>query len=652
MRPSRLKPMFLVLLILPYLFAPSSSIEKDYTNPSVLISDDEGLSIILMIGDGMGFEHVNISRLVEKGLNGHLTLEQLEFNCSVMTYSANAEVTDSAASATAIATGFKTNNGMLAMDPSEESLTTILEIADSKGKSTGLVTTTFIQHATPAAFMTHVESRNSYSEISRQIVEEVDVDVLLGGGTSYFSSSQLDAMVTNGYEIVENRTALLDANSGKLLGLFSGGYMDYERDRDFELTPSLAEMTNKSIDILSQNPDGFFLMVEGGRIDHAGHDNNKVNVALDTIAFDYAVDIALQYVQSHENTILIVTADHETGGLSVLNSNLNETLPSAAFSEEKNRDLRIARANNVSVSWSTGSHTDTPVPLYAYGKAFENLTSGYVIDNIDIFDIMNSYYAGEEIILTNYTDLRIDSPSDIEYEAGTSDHILEWKPYASQPDSFIVLLNGSELDSGSWNGSEIIISIDGLDLGIYNYTILINDTSGNRVIDVVCVSVVDTTAPIINSPIDIHYTEGQTGHQISWQVEDLYPSSYQISLNGTVIRDGAWNSSDDIITINVDNLSPALYVFNISIIDTSGNTAFDIVNVLVESEEITSSETTSTTTTSTTENNQALYTAGIVITALALTTFIVVFVLFILNEIVYKIQMFPAFQSEISQMVQ
>ena len=329
-----------------------------------------------MIGDGMGFEHVNISRLVEKRLNGHLTLEQLEFNCSVMTYSANAEVTDSAASATAIATGFKTNNGMLAMDPSEESLTTILEIADSKGKSTGLVTTTFIQHATPAAFMTHVESRNSYSEISRQIVEEVDVDVLLGGGTSYFSSSQLDAMVTNGYEIVENRTALLDANSGKLLGLFSGGYMDYERDRDFELTPSLAEMTNKSIDILSQNPDGFFLMVEGGRIDHAGHDNNKVNVALDTIAFDYAVDIAFQYVQSHENTILIVTADHETGGLSVLNSNLNETLPSAAFSEEKNRDLRIVRANNVSVSWSTGSHTDTPVPLYAYGKAFENLTSG------------------------------------------------------------------------------------------------------------------------------------------------------------------------------------------------------------------------------------------------------------------------------------
>jgi alkaline phosphatase len=628
MRPNRFKPVFLVLFILPYLFAPPSYIEKNYANPSFLASDEEGLSIILMIGDGMGFEHVNISRLVEKGLNGHLTLEQLEFNCSVMTYSANAEVTDSAASATAIATGFKTNNGMLAMNPSEESLTTILEIANSKGKSTGLVTTTFIQHATPAAFMTHVESRNSYSEISRQIVEEADVDVLLGGGTSYFSSSQLDAMETNDYEIVENRTALLDANSGKLLGLFSGGYMDYERDRDFELTPSLAEMTNKSIEILSQNPDGFFLMVEGGRIDHAGHDNNEVNVALDTIAFDYSVDVALQYVQSHEDTILIVTADHETGGLSVLNSNLNETLPSAAFSEERNRELRIARANNVSVSWSTGSHTDTPVPLYAYGKAFENQTSGYVIDNIDIFDIMNSYYAGEEIILTNYTDLRIDSPSDIEYEAGTTDHILEWKSYASQPHSFIVLLNSSELDSGPWDGSEIIISVDGLDIGVYNYTIFVNDTSGNHVIDVVFVLVVDTIAPIINSPLDIHYIEGQTGHLISWELEDLYPSNYEISMNGTVIRDGAWNSSDETITINVDNLSPALYVFNISIIDTSGNIAFDVVNVVVEPEEITS-ETTSTTTTSTTEDNQALYTAGIIITALAITTFIVVFVLFI-----------------------
>ena len=579
MRNSTKLGIILALLFLSLEVTPSRIPTESMNYPFILSDNGDDLSIILMIGDGMGFEHVNISRLVEKGLDGPLVLEQLDFNSSVMTYSANAAITDSAASGTAMATGVKTNNGMIAMNPSEESLTTILEIANASGKATGLVSTTYIQHATPAAFMTHVESRNDITEITRQIVEEVDVDVLLGGGASYFSSSQLDTMETNGFEIVDNRTAMLDVTSGKLLGLFSGGHMDYEIDRDFELTPSLAEMTNKSIEILSQDPDGFFLMVEGGRIDHAGHANNKVNVALDTIAFDNAVDIALQYVQDHENTILIVTADHETGGLSVLNSNLNETLPSESFSEERNRTLRVARANNVSVSWSTDYHTDTPVPLYAYGKAFENLTSGIIIDNIDIFDMMKSYYAGEEITLTNFTHIRIDSPEDVEYEVGSIDNKIAWSPYDPLPDLFAVLLNDTDWDSGPWNGSIIIVSIDGLDPGVHNFTIIAQDTSDNEAIDTVIVTVVDTTSPSVLEIDDIEYEAGSGGLEIIWTAEDACPDWYVVLKNSSEYASGPWITSE--IIISVSNLNLTTYNFTLIVNDTSGQIGIDTVFVFV-----------------------------------------------------------------------
>ncbi|MHA2191073.1 MAG: alkaline phosphatase [Candidatus Thorarchaeota archaeon] len=352
------------------------------------------LNVILMIGDGMGYEQVKISKWVEVGKNSNLVMETLPYNYSVATHSADAEITDSAAAATAYATGVKTNNNWVSIAPNGTELQTILEMAQINGKSTGVITTTSIQHATPAAFMTHVESRGDSSVITQQIIESAGVDVLMGGGGAFFSTYQIDFMAANGYTLAEDKNTLEAITSGKVLGLFSGGEMGYEQERDINLTPSIAEMTGKSLEILSQDPNGFFLMVEGGRIDHAGHDNSQVDVVLETIAFDNAIEVALNYVEEHSDTILIVTADHETGGLMVTSDTLNDELPSSENTEMENRNIRIARANNVSVSWTADYHTDSNVPLFIYGDVFEHYSIDDVIDNTQVFYIMDDYFSG------------------------------------------------------------------------------------------------------------------------------------------------------------------------------------------------------------------------------------------------------------------
>ncbi|MFW9927468.1 MAG: alkaline phosphatase [Candidatus Thorarchaeota archaeon] len=392
-----------VFLILTFLFLPISSMATPVSINSMTIAADEPLNVILMIGDGMGFEHVELARLVEEGEAGSLVMQQLTWNASVTTHPANVAVTDSAAAGTAIATGTKTINGVVALNPALQPLETILEFAQTLNKSTGVVSTCRLVDATPASFMTHVDNRNDQDEIARQIVEEAEVDVLLGGGLDYFSSSQLSTMESNGYTIVYNRTSMLDVTSGRIFGLFAGVHMDYELDRNYVTTPSLAEMTNKSIELLSQDTDGFFLMVEAGRIDLAAHSRDKARNALDTIAFDKAVQIALDYVEVHTNTILIVTADHETMGLVVTSSNLNTELPSTLSIESEKRLLRAERANNVTVDWTAEYHTDTPVPIYCYGSAFSDLPVDIAIDNTNIYSLMKDHYFGNPLSVVPVT---------------------------------------------------------------------------------------------------------------------------------------------------------------------------------------------------------------------------------------------------------
>ncbi|MFX1575438.1 MAG: alkaline phosphatase, partial [Promethearchaeota archaeon] len=286
----------------------------------------------------------------------------------------------------------KTNNGMLALSPLLEPLETIVEIAHQLGKSTGIITTTAITHATPAAFMTHVKSRSNTSEISRQIVENSNVSVLLGGGRNYFSASQISQLKMDGYHLLENRSQLISINFSNLIGLFAPNHLPYEIERNAELIPSLSEMTTKALEILSQDPEGFFLLVEGGRIDHGGHENNKTNVALETIEFNYAVNKAISYAKLNDNILLLITADHETGGLTVLNDTLTNYIPSPGNAPQENKKIRIERINNISVSWTTTGHTNKDVPLFGYKTDFYEFNNLTIIDNTDIFQIMKSYF--------------------------------------------------------------------------------------------------------------------------------------------------------------------------------------------------------------------------------------------------------------------
>ncbi len=391
-----------LLLVVSFLSIPSIPITEIQLVNDAIPAAAEPLSIILMIGDGMGFEHVELARLVEVGESGSLNMHDSDWNSSLITHSANAAITDSAAAATAISTGIKTNNRYVAYSPSLAPLETILEYAQTLNKSTGVVATSHLAHATPASFMTHVNDRGEYTEIARQIVDEANVDVLLGGGTNYFSGAQITTMASNGYSVVYNRTGLAAVTSGRVFGLFASEHMDYEYDRDYSLQPSIAEMTNKSIEILSQDTDGFFLMVEGSRIDLAAHVDDKVRNALDTIAFDKAVDVALDYVKSHNNTILIVAADHETKGLVILSHNLNSELPADLVSETDKRTLRAERVNNITVDWTAAYHTAQNVPLFAFGDAFLDMNVSSTIDNTDVFTLMKDFYLGSPLNETEF----------------------------------------------------------------------------------------------------------------------------------------------------------------------------------------------------------------------------------------------------------
>lgn len=232
----------------------------------------------------------------------------------------------------------------------------------------------------------------------------------MGGGDKRFEAIDYAKMRMRGYSLVENRSQLIDISEGNILGLFSDYSMSYEVERDRDTNPSLAEMADKSLDILSQDPDGFFLMVEGGRIDHAGHEHNKINDALETIEFDKAVGVAMDFVLNHDNTLLLVAADHETGGLSVISETLNNTLPTATRSEEENEKLRIDRTNDITLQYSS-AHTGKNVPLYGFGKGlliYNNTT----INNTEIFGIMKNHFQSD----TGAPSIVIDSPMNETYE--------------------------------------------------------------------------------------------------------------------------------------------------------------------------------------------------------------------------------------------
>ncbi|WP_413303475.1 alkaline phosphatase [Bacillus sp. 1P10SD] len=400
-------------------------------------------NVILLIGDGMGFSYTTGLRYFnhesQKGLMKPTIFDRY-FVGSQSTYSLDTQcnITDSAAAGTALSTGYKTYNGALGLNIDKQTVPTVLEYAKFRGKSTGLVGTSQINHATLAAFAAHVESRDQYDQIADDYLDEriegkQKIDVMLGGGTSYFHRKDrnlIEEFVLHQFGYVTNLQELTTNKNERLLGLFAPIELPKMIDRDPNV-PSLSQMTKAALERLKQNPNGFFLLVEGSQIDWAGHDNDIVGAMSEVKDFEATFRTAVHFALNRDDTIVIATADHSTGGMSidrngnykwnpsviksitatpfVIATRLHETKDITTLMDyihftlndddlktiqstlemgvEDTRQTLIDIINHYSsTGWTTKGHTGEDVPIYAYGLN-RHLFSGR-IENSDIAKIL------------------------------------------------------------------------------------------------------------------------------------------------------------------------------------------------------------------------------------------------------------------------
>lgn len=291
---------------------PSPAVPK---NVIFVIGDGTGpqqLGLLMDWSDAAGKSPTNLERLANSGSTGLLR-----------TAAANTPLTDSAAGATALACGVSTDNGMIAVDPTGKVLATCLEDARAHGKRTGLVTTSTITDATPACFAAHVGNRGEQGAIAMQYLHDgMGADVLFGGGKHYFPDALIQEGEQKGWKFVATaeQLAALPAGTQKALGLFAEGNVPFAIDRDQEgeaKAPTLPDMARKALEIVSQDDKGFFLMIEAGRVDHACHGNDAPAALGELREFDEVIGLAAEFRAKHPDTLVIVSADHETGGLTV-----------------------------------------------------------------------------------------------------------------------------------------------------------------------------------------------------------------------------------------------------------------------------------------------------------------------------------------------
>jgi alkaline phosphatase len=353
-------------------------------------------------------------------------------------------VTDSAASATAMSTGVKTYNGAIAVDKNQSKLKTVIETAKEKGKATGLVATAQITHSTPASYGAHNINRKNMRAIADDYYDDLvkgkhKIDVLLGGGFDLFfrkDRNLIEEFKKDGYHFVTNIHELKKDKSGQVLGLFARKGLPKMIDRTEDI-PSLADMTMSAIERLNQNHNGFFLMVEGSQIDWAGHDNDIVGAMSEMEDFEKAFKVAIDFAKRDGHTLVVATADHSSGGFSIgargeynwfntvikavkrtpdfmavqiaKGADVKETLTKyidlPLTKTEIKTVIRAARSKNAALidhaieqiidtrshtGWTTSGHTGEDVNVYAFGPGSERFTGQ--IDNTDhakiIFDIL------------------------------------------------------------------------------------------------------------------------------------------------------------------------------------------------------------------------------------------------------------------------
>lgn len=347
-------------------------------------------NIIIMVPDGMGLADVTAARTFKNGPNGApLSFETLEHIGYQRSHSANSLVTDSAAAASAWACGEKFNNNEICYHGDGRPVRpSILELAKKAGKSTGLVVTDGITEATPAAFGAHVPTRDCRQEIGRQYLETTGVDVLLGGGRKEFSTGTPDPCGTKGdlllsagkkgYVLVTDREELKKAVAGgsrKLLGLFQARGMTPEVERQAaSLEPRLPEMTAAALTVLEKDRDGFFLLVESSLVDKANHRNNFPMQFGEILAFDEAVATVKNWLMADrkraDTTLLIVVADHETGGFTITGP--DSSLPPPGGTLE--------------TAWTGKGHSAVDTMVWSEGPGSKNLARA--LNNTDLYRVM------------------------------------------------------------------------------------------------------------------------------------------------------------------------------------------------------------------------------------------------------------------------
>lgn len=325
-------------------------------------------NIIFLIGDGMGISQISAG-LVYRG--GDLNLSRFKHVGFIQTSSSDDYITDSAAGATAFAIGKKTFNGAIGVDSLKNKATTILEIAEQNGLATGLVATCAVTHATPASFIAHQVSRKMEKEIAYDFTQ-TDVDVVIGGGMAHFKRRKnginlLDTLLSKGYMVADSTVNFQNIQATKFYA-FSANY--HPKSIKKGRGDYLERASLKAIEVLSKNQKGFFLMIEGSQIDWGGHDNDADYIGKEMADFDQTIGKVLDWAEKDGNTLVVVTADHETGGFAIHDASL------------KNRTVKG--------KFTTEEHTGTLVPVFAFGPGAEAFTGIY--QNTGIFHKMMAYF--------------------------------------------------------------------------------------------------------------------------------------------------------------------------------------------------------------------------------------------------------------------
>ncbi len=364
----------LAVLLLPLISCDSSSQSQ---MESANVEETSGpKNIILLIGDGMGYPQITAAKYA----HGNLNMTSMPYNGTIYTRSHDSKVTDSASSATAFACGYKTINGMLGVLPDGTTpVQSIAHYANELGKTTALMATSRITHATPAAFAIHHDDRGEEYIIAEKFVDS-GIDMLLGAGSEYFlpesaggtrpdDRNLISEMEEMGYLYLDSEEELSQiSGQNQVVAFLESGDLAPAAERGDQA----GQLVDAALNQLSQDEDGFFMMIEGSQIDWQGHANEAELMIEELMDFDTVIGSVLDFAEQDGNTLVIVTADHETGGL---------TLPSAEGGE-------------LSYHYSTGGHTAEHVPLFSYGPSAEVFQGTY--DNTEIARKMFSIW-GKEI---------------------------------------------------------------------------------------------------------------------------------------------------------------------------------------------------------------------------------------------------------------